>query len=90
VTGGPWRILVLDRNPQDPMWVIATVAVATPADMRPAHLAVDEVSAIRPAHLIAVDEVTAGWVASASGLYHPAFTPLRHPGVWRIGEGGQR
>jgi hypothetical protein len=33
---GPWRILVLDRNPQDPKWLIATVAL--PTDIRPAQL----------------------------------------------------
>jgi hypothetical protein len=31
---GPWRILVLDRDPHDPKWIMCTVA--TPADVQPA------------------------------------------------------
>jgi hypothetical protein len=33
---GPWRILVLDRNPDDPLWMILTVVV--PTDVGPAAL----------------------------------------------------
>jgi hypothetical protein len=33
-TNGPWRIVILDRDPDDPMWIIATVTIA--ADVRPA------------------------------------------------------
>jgi len=33
---GPYRILVLDRNPDDPKWLIATVTL--PTDVRPARL----------------------------------------------------
>jgi hypothetical protein len=33
-----------------------------------------------------LDQVTARWVATASGLYRPAFTALPHPQVWLIGE----
>jgi hypothetical protein len=36
VTGGPWRLLVLDRDPQDPKWLFVTVSI--PADVRPAVL----------------------------------------------------
>jgi hypothetical protein len=86
---GPWRVLVLDRDPADPKWILATVAAA--GDVRPAPgAALGAVRTIRPAHLVAVDGETAGWVASASGLAVPAFTPLRHPAVWRVEEGGQR
>jgi hypothetical protein len=33
---GPWRLLILDRDPDDPKCVMATVM--TPEDVRPAHL----------------------------------------------------
>jgi hypothetical protein len=71
---GPWRILVLDSDPADPKWILATVA--TPGDVRPA----------RPG--ATVDEVTAAWVASAAGLYRPALTPLPGALAWRVDEGG--
>jgi hypothetical protein len=67
---GPWRLLVLDRDPTDPKWILATVA--TPSDVQPAW----------PGGT--VDEDTAAWVASAAGLYRPALTPLIRPDVWRI------
>ena len=70
---GPWRILVLDHDPTDPKWILATVA--TPADVRPA----------RPG--ATVDEVTAAWVASAAGLHRPALTPLPGALAWRVAEG---
>ena len=73
---GPWQLLILDRDPTDPKWILATVA--TPGDVRPA----------RPTEA-AVDEVTAAWVASAAGLYRPALTPLLHPDVWRVEENPQ-
>ncbi len=31
---GPWRLLILDPDPRDPKWIMATVT--TPADVRPA------------------------------------------------------
>lgn len=91
MTGVPWRLLVLDRDPADPVWLLATVEA--PADVQPAHLAaadqVTDTGAVRPGHLVRVDEAAAGWVATASGLVRPVFTPVRHPGVWRVDEGGQ-
>jgi hypothetical protein len=69
---GPWRLLILDRDPGDPKWILATVA--TPADVRPAG----------PAAVL--DEVTAAWAATATGLHRPALTPLIRPDVWRIDE----
>jgi hypothetical protein len=33
---GPWRVLILDRDPEDPRWLLATVAIT--ADVRPAVL----------------------------------------------------
>lgn len=32
--GGPWRVLILDTDPDNPVWVIATVS--TPSDVRAA------------------------------------------------------
>jgi hypothetical protein len=76
--GQPWRVLILDASdPADPKWVIATVA--TPAHVRPAGIRAQ-----------GADEITAQWVASASGLHRPAFTRLPDALVWRVDEGGQR
>ncbi len=36
MTGGPWRLLVLDRDPEDPKWVLCTVSLES--DVRPAVL----------------------------------------------------
>jgi hypothetical protein len=33
---GPWRVLLLDRDPEDPRWLLATVTLAS--DVRPAVL----------------------------------------------------
>lgn len=33
---GPWRVLILDRDPDDPRWLLATVTLAS--DVRPALL----------------------------------------------------
>jgi hypothetical protein len=33
-----------------------------------------------------VDEDIAAWVATATGLYQPTLTRLRHVDVWRIDE----
>lgn len=71
----PWRLLVLDPDPADPKWILATVA--TPGDVRPATPGAT------------VDEVTTQWVASASGLYRPALTPVPGALCWRVDEGGQ-
>ena len=30
---GPWRVLILDRDPDDPKWIVATVVEL--ADVRP-------------------------------------------------------
>jgi hypothetical protein len=69
---GPWRILVLDPDPADPKWIVATVV---------------ELADVRPAGPGAVlDEVTAAWVGARAGLHRPALTRLRHADVWRIDE----
>ena len=36
MTGGSWRILILDRDLEDPKWLFATVSL--PSDVRPAVL----------------------------------------------------
>jgi hypothetical protein len=76
---GPWQLLILDRDPTDPKWLVATIV---PGDVRP----VTNIKFVIPD----VDEVTAVWAASAAGVRRPAFTRLPHPEVWRIDEGGQR
>lgn len=76
---GPWRVLILDRDPTDPKWVLATI---TPGDVRP----VTDIKLVIPD----LDEVTAAWAASVSGLHRPAFTRLVHPEVWRVDENGPR
>jgi hypothetical protein len=68
---GPWRVLILDRDPADPKWILATIA--TPADVRPARASDNS-----------ADEVTAAWVAAVAGLYRPALTPMPAALVWRI------
>jgi hypothetical protein len=73
---GLWRVLILDRDPADPKWILATVAM--PGDVRPA----------RPG--ATVDEVTAAWVASAAGLFHPALTSLPGALCWRVDEGSKQ
>jgi hypothetical protein len=76
---GPWRLLICDRDPTDPKWLLATIA---PGDVRP----VTDIKFVIPD----VDEVTQAWAASAAGIHRPAFTRLVHPEVWRIDEGTQR
>jgi hypothetical protein len=73
---GPWRILVLDRSPDDMKFIIAVVANG--GDVRPAG----------PGAVL--DEVTVRWAAGRSGLYVPVFTRQPHPEVWRIDEHPQR
>ena len=73
---GPWRLLLLDRDPTDPKWLVATIA---PGDVRP----VTDIKLVIPD----VDEVTHAWAASVSGLWRPVLTRLMHPEVWRLDEG---
>ena len=75
ITGtGPWRILVLDRDPADPKWILATVM--DPGDVRPAGLG--------ERGLTGWAAVTT-WLHGLLG--RPAkLTPLFRPDVWRIDE----
>jgi hypothetical protein len=67
---GPWRILILDADPADPKWILATVT-------QPGH--------VRPANPEAavVDEVTAAWVIRSSEIPDPLLTAVRAK-CWRI------
>jgi hypothetical protein len=73
---GPWRIVILDRDPADPKWVLATVAA--PRDVLPA----------RPGQAV-LDEVTAAWVATRHGLARVVLMPLRGALAWRVDEPGR-
>jgi hypothetical protein len=72
---GPWRLLILDRDPADPKWIVATVA--SPGDVRPAD----------PGEAT-VDEVAAAWAAGRGGIARAALTPLPGASCWRVDEAG--
>jgi hypothetical protein len=72
-TERPWRILVLDRDPADPKWLLATVAIA--GDVRPAVLD----AAGRHADWA---EVTA-WVKETLGQ-DVALVPAHDALAWRV------
>jgi hypothetical protein len=67
---GLWRILILDADPADPKWILATVT-------QPRH--------VRPADpdAAAVDEVTAAWVVHSSEIPRPVLTVMPAK-CWRI------
>jgi hypothetical protein len=67
--------MILDRDPDDPKWVVATVVEM--ADVRPAG----------PGAAV-VDDTTAAWVASRAGR-PAALTPLRGALAWRVDEPGR-
>jgi hypothetical protein len=67
---GPWRILLLDRDPADPKWIITTVPDS--GDVRPAEPGDD-----------APDEVTAAWVSARHGQGPARLTPLPRALAWR-------
>ena len=73
-SNGPWRILILDRDPHDPKWIMATVI--TPGDVQPA--------LIGPGGVFAALAGEVGtWLRGLFG--HPAhLVPLHRPEVWRI------
>ena len=69
---GPWLVLIHDPSPDDPKFILATIT---------------QLSHIRPARPEpAVDDVTAAWVASSSGLRNPVLTALPGARCWRIDE----
>ncbi len=81
---GPWKLLVLDQDPQDPKWLLATVS--SPGDVQPAFVGPGGVPA-------ALAGEVGQWLRGLLG--RPAhLTPLHRPQVWQIdhlaqGTGGQ-
>lgn len=55
---GPWRLLILDRDPQDPKCILATVT--SPGDVRPA----------RARRRAAILPASAAWVRGLLGQPH--------------------
>jgi len=74
---GPWRLLILDRDPADPKWILATVT--SPADVQPAD-PTDPVTGMQQA---------GDWVRALLGRPHATLTPMTRAHVWRVDEGGQ-
>jgi hypothetical protein len=75
---GPWRLLILDRDPADPKWILTTVA-----------LHID----VRPAVLDAEGKYT-GWQAASDWIAEMvgrpvALVPMTDVLAWRVDEGGQ-
>ena len=79
--GGPWRVLILDSSPDDPMWLLATVTL--PSDVRPA--AVDRASG----RYRDWDEVTAWVREQVAGAGPVSLVPVSAV-AWRIDEGEPR
>ena len=74
---GPWRLLVLDRDPQDPKWVLCTVVI--PSDVRPAVLD----AAGRYQDWAEVCE----W-AGSQVFGEPSLTPVHDCLAWTVSEAG--
>ena len=75
-SSGPWRLLILDPDPADPKWLLATVCKA--GDVRPAGAGDTE-----------LDEMTAAWVRARNGEA-PTLTALPRALCWRVDETVQR
>ena len=75
---GPWRVLILDRDPEDPRWLMATVTL--PSDVRPAVLDAAD-------RYIDWPDVTA-WVAAEAGRL-VRLVPVAGALASHITEGGQ-
>jgi len=75
---GPWRVLILDSSPDDPMWMLCTVTL--PSDVRPA--AMD----LANGQYRDWPEVTE-WVRAQVGS-RVALVPISAV-AWRVDEGGQ-
>jgi hypothetical protein len=75
VIGAPWRVLILDRDPADPKWLLATVTL--PADVRPA--------VPGPLGRYPDFEDVASWVRDSVG--HPVrLVPVSFALAWRVDE----
>ncbi len=68
---GPWRLLILDHDPADPKWIMATVT--SPADVQPALTGGSLPAALR-------------WVRALLGRPGAALVPLHRAEVWRVDE----
>ena len=75
MTGEPWRLLILDRDPEDPRWLLATVTLAS--DVTPARLD-------RAGRYTGWPEVTA-WVRGQLG-HEVELAPVHDALAWRAGE----
>ena len=71
-----WRILILDPDPADPKWLLATVT--EPGDVRPASSGETE-----------LDDVAAAWMRARNGEA-PTLTALPRALCWRVDETAQR
>jgi hypothetical protein len=71
---GPWRLLILDRDPADPKWVLATVT--SPADVTPASLG----------DVLAIASTGGDWVRGRLGSLNATLTPMTRAHVWQIDE----
>jgi hypothetical protein len=71
---GPWRLLILDRDPADPKLILATVE--EPDDVTPAWPA--------PGPHATGEAIT--WVRRRLVTSHVTLTPLARPEVWRVDE----
>ncbi len=77
---GPWRLLILDNDPLDPKWILATVT--TPGDVEPALTA--------PGGVAAALAGVSPWLENRLGRIHPRLVPLHSPEVWRGDENPAR
>jgi hypothetical protein len=73
---GPWRLLILDRDPTDPKWILTLVSI--PEDVRPAVLD----AAGRHTGWKAIAEWVSGMVGRPVTL-----TPVHDALAWRVDEG---
>jgi len=74
---GPWRVLVLDRDPVDPKWILALVV--DPGDVTPAD----------PANLFAERSEIGAWVRGRLGRPQATLTAMTRAHVWRVDEEGE-
>jgi hypothetical protein len=74
---GLWRLLVLDRDPADPKWLLATITLAS--DVRPALL--------DTARCYPDLQAAAEWVAASVGR-KVQLTPVLNALAWHVRESG--